>query len=385
MKIAKSKLGVAMTFVLIMVAVGLMNSSTSDNNGNSFASTKIKAAVIDEDDSEASRALTDYIASAHTLTEVENDKDVILDKLFYQKVQYVLVIKKGYGEKLANGDTSDLFENYKDPNTFSASFFENTLDEYVAAVRGCAAGGEDMSAALEKGAELASAKVDVKIGGGGNAESASGNQSRLNVMYYKMLTFLFVAIMVEVLCPILLVLKGDEIRKRMDSSCLSRTSQTLQIFLGSAVYTVALWAFVNIIIFAMNGFSYSARDCLHLVNSFAFALVSAGIALLITSLKPAENVINLIGMSISLGMSFICGSFVPMSMLGDGILAAARFLPAYWYVRASEIISGSQASGGAYMKDLLICLGIQLLFAAALFASVLAVTRARHGRQKAAA
>lgn len=378
MKIAKSKLGVAILFVMIMVAVGLLNGGTSDNSGESFVSTKITAAVIDEDNSEASRALTDFIASTHTLTEVENDEEVILDKIFYQKVQYVLVIKEGYGEKLAKGETSGLFENYKDPNTFYASFFESTLNEYVSAVLGCTASGDDMTSALEKGAELASAKVNVKIQGGGGEEALTGGKTRMNIMY-KSLTFVLVAVLVDVLCPILLVLKGDEVRKRMESSCLSATSQTLQIFLGCAIYTAGLWALVNLILFAVNGFSFTSRECLHLANSFVFALVSAGIALLVTSLKPAENVINVIGISVSLGMSFLCGAFVPLSLLGDGILAVSRFLPAYWYVRASEIITAPKASSDA--KNLLICFGIQLLFAAALFALVLVISRAKHGRQ----
>ncbi|MCM1528909.1 MAG: ABC transporter permease [Alistipes sp.] len=378
MKIAKSKLGVAVLFVMIMVAVGLLNGGTSDNSSESFVSTKITAAVIDEDNSEASRALTDFIASTHTLTEVENDEEVILDKLFYQKVQYVLIIKEGYGEKLAKGETSGLFENYKDPNTFYASFFESTLNEYVSAVRGCTASGDDMTSALEKGAELASAKVNVKIENGGSEETLTGGKTRINIMY-KSLTFVLVAVLVDVLCPILLVLKGEEVRKRMESSCLSATSQTLQIFLGCAVYTAGLWALVNFILFAVNGFAFTSRECLHLVNSFVFALVSAGIALLVTSLKPAENVINVIGISISLGMSFLCGAFVPLSLLGDGILTVSRFLPAYWYVRASEIITAPKASSDA--KNLLICFGIQLLFAAALFALVLVISRAKHGRQ----
>ncbi len=382
MKIAKSKLGIALTIVMIMVAIGIFAGGSSGKEGGSFVSTKIKVAVIDEDNSEESRALTDFIASAHKLTEVENDKDAILDKLFYQKVQYVLIIKKGYGEKLARGETSDLFENYKDPNTFSASFFESTLNEYVSAVCGCAASGEDMASALAKGAELASAKVNVKIQGSEGADSVSGSDSRLSTMY-KALTYILVAVMVEVLCPILLVLKGDEIRKRMESSCLSASSQTMQIFLGCAVYTVGLWALVNLILFAVNGFSFTSRECLHLVNSFAFSLVSAGIALLVMSLKPAENVVNLVGQSISLGMSFLCGAFVPMDMLGDGILAVARFLPAYWYVRASEVISGSPAASDT--KELLTCFGIQMLFAAALFALVLVVSRAKQGRQSRAA
>lgn len=378
MKIAKSKLGAAMMFVMIMVAIGLLAGGSSGKQGGSFVSTKIKAAVIDEDNSEESRALTDFIASAHKLTEIENDKDVILDKLFYQKVQYVLIIKKGYGEKLAKGETSGLFENYKDPNTFSASFFESTLNEYVSAVCGCAAGGEDMASALEKGAELASAKVNVKIQGSKGADLAIGGDSRLNIMY-RALTYILIAIMVNVLCPILLVLKGDEIRKRMESSCLSASSQTMQIFLGCAVYTLGLWALVNLILFAVNGFSFTSRECLHLVNSLTFSLVSAGIAVLVTSLRPAENVVNVIGQSVSLGMSFLCGAFVPISLLGDGIRAVARFLPAYWYVRASGIISGTPAASDS--KELLICFGIQLLFAAALFALVLVVSRAKHGRQ----
>jgi ABC-2 type transport system permease protein len=74
-----------------------------------------------------------------------------------------------------------------------------------------------------------------------------------------------------------------------------------------------------------------------------FGLISAAIAVLISSFNPSENVVSMITQCVGLGMCFLCGVFVPQSMLSEGVLKAARFLPAYWYEKANDILSGAQS------------------------------------------
>jgi ABC-2 type transport system permease protein len=68
---------------------------------------------------------------------------------------------------------------------------------------------------------------------------------------------------------------------------------------------------------------------------------------------------------VSLSMSFLCGVFVPQWLLGDGVLTVARFLPFYWSVYANNMTYAS--SGVSFdMHELMVCFGIQILYAAAL-------------------
>lgn len=76
------------------------------------------------------------------------------------------------------------------------------------------------------------------------------------------------------------------------------------------------------------------------LNSFVFLLFVIATALLISCFTPNDNTVNILANIISLGMAFLCGVFVPQSVLPDSVLGAAKFLPAYWYVRVNNMLGG---------------------------------------------
>ena len=72
---------------------------------------------------------------------------------------------------------------------------------------------------------------------------------------------------------------------------------------------------------------------------------------------------NMIANTISLGMAFLCGIFVPEEFLGDNIIKISHFLPAYWYTQAVKNIDFHLQKS---LPDIFMCMGIQLLFALAI-------------------
>jgi ABC-2 type transport system permease protein len=63
----------------------------------------------------------------------------------------------------------------------------------------------------------------------------------------------------------------------------------------------------------------------------------------------------MISQIVGLGMSFLCGAFIPQTMLGSGVLAIGKLFPVYWYVRATDLLSGAQTGT---MTDVWICFGV---------------------------
>ena len=59
---------------------------------------------------------------------------------------------------------------------------------------------------------------------------------------------------------------------------------------------------------------------------------------------------------LGLGMSFLCGIFVPQAFLGNTVLAIGRFLPAYWYVRITNMF-GSYANDVFSASTYWMCIG----------------------------
>ena len=113
-----------------------------------------------------------------------------------------------------------------------------------------------------------------------------------------------------------------------------------------------------------------------MLNSFVYLLVGASITYFASSFAISDDVAHMIGNTIGLGMSFLCGGFVPQSMLSDGVLRAARFLPMYWYLRSNNMLAGF--SNDTYDLNLYwTAIGIQLLFAGAFLTFALVVSRLR--------
>jgi ABC-2 type transport system permease protein len=111
-----------------------------------------------------------------------------------------------------------------------------------------------------------------------------------------------------------------------------------------------------------------------LLNSLVFLLIAATLALLLGSLSLEWNALNMASNLIGLGMSFLCGVFVPQWLLGDSVRAFSHVLPAYWYIRIVNMLSG--LSGEAFsLRTYQVCISVQLLFWALLFGVYLVVNR----------
>ena len=102
--------------VILVISILVTNASTKDNK---FEVTKLDICVFDEDDTPESCALTEFIGKNNDIAKIENDRDAIIDALYYKRVNYALIINKGYAEKLAAGDTTDLFGSYHNDENYS--------------------------------------------------------------------------------------------------------------------------------------------------------------------------------------------------------------------------------------------------------------------------
>ena len=83
------------------------------------------------------------------------------------------------------------------------------------------------------------------------------------------------------------------------------------------------------------------------------------------------RIVDFLNQILGLGICFLCGVFVPMQYLSPSVVSAAKFLPVYYYVRANSLIFDEAFSTHKFV----VCIGVQLLFAAAFLACAIAVKR----------
>ena len=131
MKVLRKNLPTVIIWIVIFLSISIVVSK-SDSGNSEFKSKVLNVCVFDEDNTEASKALRDFIDSKHNIVELENDSARILDELFYETTDYVLTIKKGYEKNLLEGNTENLFDNQYVHESYSNVLMTNLADELKA-------------------------------------------------------------------------------------------------------------------------------------------------------------------------------------------------------------------------------------------------------------
>ena len=107
-----------------------------------------------------------------------------------------------------------------------------------------------------------------------------------------------------------------------------------------------------------------------MLNSLTLLLVGLALSFLLGTFITKEDILTALVNVVTLGMSFLCGVFVPLDIMGKGVKTVAHFLPVYWYE-----ISNTAVLTQAQRQLLYRNYGIQLLFAAAIFCIALVVSK----------
>jgi len=371
-KVMRSRLPSAMIYIIIFLAISAFVTSQSTKD-NKFEMNRLKVCVFDEDGTPESRALTKFIGKHNDIVEIDNNRDTITDSLYYKTVNYALIINKGYAERLAAGETAELFGSYHMDESYSVVYMSKMLDEYTGSVKAYLAMGKSLEEAVSATEAAMSQETEVEM-----LRVDKGGDSHFSVdfaQYFQFMPYILVSVIISIVSLVLVTMNKKDIRYRTNCSCLKNSKYTFQLFFGSFLFVLFIWLIFMVAGTVFNKEMYTGRAWLAVLNSFIFSMVVAALAVFIASFEPKDNILNLITQVLGLGMSFLCGVFVPMEILSDGVLSVARFLPAYWYVRANRMISEEDAfSSEGVMK----CMLIECLFIVVLVLMTILVRRLRY-------
>ena len=368
-KVLKKKLPSSIIYLVVYIIIAFTFVYTA-KEPVSFEAKRLNVAVFDKDLSDESRALTDYIATRHDIVKIDLDRDRLMDALYYGALDYAFVIKKGYAKSIGDGDFDGLFINYKLHDSYDALLMEQFLGEYTSALRTYMATGESPKSAISKTEKLLDKETEVSYVG--QDENDAKEFPENIAFFYQYLPYVLICALINSICPVLIAMRRKDIRYRTNCSPLKVSSSTIQTVLASSLYVLILWLIFVVIGCILYGGMYSGRAWYAVLNSAVFALIVTMFAVLVANLTTKQETVNIIAQIVGLGMSFLCGVFVPQYLLGEGVLRAAHFLPAYWYIKANNMLSGTDVYNP---HDVMVCLFIELGFAVALGALALAVNR----------
>ncbi len=379
MKVLKKRLRYAMLYVGIFLGIVIpmsLNSSGSGSTKEMFvkeSKSHIGICIFDEDDTPESREFADYLAEKYTIKELKNDEEVVMDSLFYMSVDRVISINKGFADRLAKSETEGIIDSRHMHESYNTMLLEQDINSYFSSVSAYIAGGEDALSASEKAKEALSAEADVKVIS--FTDEGNADYPRDFAEYYRYMAYVLIAAVIGTLCPVLMAMNRKEIRFRTNCSSLDSSSYTKQVLLGSAVFVIGVWLIFVIAGMILYGGVYKGRAWLAVLNSFIYAMVAGSITVFLSAFVSNMDIVNFINQAVSLGMSFMCGVFVEQELLGAGVLSAARFMPAFWYIKANMILNGTEAFDSTKLMQYML---IEAAFAVVMALLTIVVSKARY-------
>lgn len=368
----KQKMQVLMYLGIFFGIAVIMSSQGEETQTGMFQAQSQKIAVFDEDDSELSRGMAEYLAEGNERVELEDEAETIQDELYNRNIHCVIRIPKGYGESVVNGDVRKP-QITTIPGTLSEQFFINKVSRYSSVAGAYRAGGLDARQIAEKTAAICKEKVSVSLSEGGREE-----QHGYMYYFFAYFPYIFISISVVGIGSILVVFHKKEVRERNICSCYPLLRTNLELYSGMVIAEIVFClCYVLVVFLGMKCDTklFGFQGMLYCLNMLCFMVVTLGIVFLVGQVVKRSTVLSMVSNIVSLGMSFLCGIFVPLEYMGEGLVRAAHFLPAYWYITSADMIdhyAAGQELGGLFRG-----MGIQLLFGAAFVCVGLAYSKAK--------
>ena len=340
--------------------------------------------VVDRDDSDLSRALTKHLGSRFDLvTGVGDDTYDLADALSKSNsANCVFFIPEGFeGDLVAAaraGESLPKLDVTYGAGTMAAALSSAEASRWIslagaaAALEPAASNGSIAKAAEHAAAKRAEVQIEqVKV----DSTAAATLESYFNFGAY--------AIISSVIVSVGLVFSGmnePERAHRMDAGPVSERQRSLAVFAAAAVLTVCIW-FVSSML-GVVGFAGAVaevgvgRVCLALAATFALACTPLAVGFALSSLGAREELLNGVGNLLGMLMTFLGGAWMPLSLMGSAVQTVAHFVPTYWVNDAIGKALSSDLTSIA-LGDIACDLGVTVLFAAAIAAAGLALTRAK--------
>ncbi len=362
--IIRARLPELLIYVVIFLFFAIILSNLNQESPIvTFSTTKTNVAVFNNDpDSAVANGLKDYLAKNTVTVSLKNNKTALQDALFFREADSILTIPAGFSEKMKNG-TAKIDRSARAGTTGSVQV-DNLVDRYLNLVNLYAKSMPQLSESeiVSRVDQVLSKETAVSVHTFGQKDSTSGI-----TYYFNYLAYVALAVLVLASNAILTTFRNVDLRRRNLCAPLRPLSMNLQLLGANLVAALSFWAAASLLGFILYGGGLSAFSLfLYAVNALAVMLTALSIGFLCSSLVKNDQSASAAATVVSLGMSFLCGVFVPLEYMDPSMVKAAHFLPVYWYVRADQLIGALPDFSFSHLSPVCIAFGIEFLFAAAI-------------------
>ena len=396
MNIAKRALTIALRHPIYLViyigflsvmGVVLMGEVSGGAQASETAGTegaRARIAWIDRDDSAVSRGIEDALAQTDELVPCEDEQMALQDALASDRVDAVLIAPAGFGDDLIDSARSgrelpalEIAAGSDMQATALASQRASRLASLIASQAAIdpRAGVEQILANVR---DLADIDASVEV-----IETTQEGTAASRLAFYLTFSSYTVTSSVVVIAGVVLAaMSKPGVRRRQLASAVSSWRTGAESIAGCAVLTLGVCAWVATVGIVTSGATaifaqIAPQVCLALTSFLVFSMVPLSLAYTLTQCGLREEALNAIANLGGMITSFLGGAWVPLSLMGPGVQAAARLSPTFWMYDAVTRALEAPRVTPQLLGTIGIDLGIIALFAVAIASAGLVAARLR--------
>ena len=359
LKILKKNLGMVIFYTMLMVIFAGLSLETSDNTV-SFSQEKPDIVIINNDKEEGiTKSFINYLNENANVKKI-TDKDEIKDAIFYHEISYVVYIPKNFrNDFILFKDVKVDVDSANDSDSNLASMLvENYLTKALK-YRDIYYIEDDVIEKLNESLKTET-KIDIK-------RTKDVNELDKMAFYFSYANYPILAGIIYVICLIMYSFNEIKIKKRNMVSSMDYKKFNKDLMLSNIVFLTFMFFVYTVLAFILKGsVVFSMNGLFHIINMLFFIICSLTMAFVISNLINNKNAINGVIQVIALGSSFLCGAFVPTSLLPNSVIKIAHIFPSYYYIKNNDIIKTIDTFNMTNIKpiiiNMIIILGFSILF-----------------------
>ncbi len=364
-------LSIMLGFLLPAVIIAVLVSFIGGGSGEA----KAKIAYVDLDQSHYSKYIVQELSIHPSLSLTETDSEERASSLVIEMdVSSAFIIPAGYGEEMMAGTAPQLIQIRL---SMSAATFtleqalqaaSANLAQMISVVQETGDGAEELlSALLEQQQKRQVSTTITKV-----------VESKDVYIMIAIVGFMLMFLMIVTNQSITTIVEDrrNQTMSRVYASPVRSFQIALGYFLGSFMLSTMQVLFILLISRFIFRFDYGVPFLAQFIILECFILAALGIASAVGSLVRNSDQLSLINNLVMTPTCMIGGCFWPISFMPDFMQKIANFVPQRWAIDAM-----SQLADGAGLSDVLIHIGILILFAVVLLgfgSAVLKPSQAGH-------
>lgn len=318
-------------YTVILLIFSISNSTTSENAIN-YEDTKANFVIINNDkEGIISNDFIEYVNNNAKVSDITSE-DAINDALFYRQIDYVVYLPNNFSNDFMSGKNPII--DVKSVGSYESTLAERLVSNYFKILKIYLNNGYVDNELLSKTKEALVTNVSSEIISKVDVDKISKMS-----FYFNFESYSIIACLIYIICLILSIFNNEKIRKRTIISSTNYKKNNRILLLANCIYSFIVWFFYTLVAFILfKNSMFTSAGLVFIINSLLFTICITSMAFMIGNIVNNKDAINGIVNIIAIGSSFLCGAFVPVEYLPNGVLKFAHILPTYYYINSNELL-----------------------------------------------